>query len=399
MQDQFRHRRVDEEYIASDWLFLQIAQNRWNVRAVYRVVFTGLEGKAQHLVVLLEGDDAYICDCCLGTNLGVPCRHYFALLRNSAHLRFHLALIRSRQVHPLTRLDLIVLIPLDLYLQLASESKSGCIPDSRRVHHAYCAWREDKSPKRPAGQPTGTSANYITHTYSNTSSDNAKGPISSCTPSIAGGVKADCWLDHDSRGLVTNGSISEADSVRGIPHCLAAGRALLTSLRLCRCSQQQQEESSARSSNQRPLYHDPPIPPRTGRPPTTRLAHASEGRGPRNSGGGGQHYRRTETAEQPVSRTRPQHRPQTPHQEHSGRTAQGSSDSESDGDDRSSSSPPPARPARRLSPRIIPSSPPGRHPSNRHVDIAPRPREKQARRCGICRKRGHNKTTCPDRVS
>lgn len=48
-----------------------------------------------HYLVLLR-DRTYICDCCMGLNLGVSCRHYFQVLLKMPSLRFHIGLIRPR---------------------------------------------------------------------------------------------------------------------------------------------------------------------------------------------------------------------------------------------------------------------------------------------------------------
>ena len=43
-------------------------------------------------------DNRYVCDCCMGLNLGIPCRHYFQPLTvvKAKGLWFHIGLVRAR---------------------------------------------------------------------------------------------------------------------------------------------------------------------------------------------------------------------------------------------------------------------------------------------------------------
>ncbi|KAJ6471518.1 hypothetical protein C8R45DRAFT_1165324, partial [Mycena sanguinolenta] len=38
----------------------------------------------------------YVCDCCMPSDLGVPCRHFFRIWVDVQNLPFHMALIRPR---------------------------------------------------------------------------------------------------------------------------------------------------------------------------------------------------------------------------------------------------------------------------------------------------------------
>ncbi|KAJ7790346.1 hypothetical protein B0H14DRAFT_2396491, partial [Mycena olivaceomarginata] len=38
----------------------------------------------------------YVCDCCMPSNLGVPCRHYFRIWIDVQNMPFHISLIRPR---------------------------------------------------------------------------------------------------------------------------------------------------------------------------------------------------------------------------------------------------------------------------------------------------------------
>lgn len=54
-----------------------------------------MSGGQPHYLALL-GEGRYICDCCMGVNIGVPCRHYFQALTAVPGLLFNIALIRPR---------------------------------------------------------------------------------------------------------------------------------------------------------------------------------------------------------------------------------------------------------------------------------------------------------------
>lgn len=74
-----------------------VTHRRLNVHHLLKITFESTQSTTQHLLVLLDYG-AYLCDCCMGTSLGIPCRHYFAVLRamRSPPTSFHLGLIRSR---------------------------------------------------------------------------------------------------------------------------------------------------------------------------------------------------------------------------------------------------------------------------------------------------------------
>ncbi|KAJ3884853.1 hypothetical protein GG344DRAFT_91441 [Lentinula edodes] len=54
-------------------------------------------GIATHYLVVLK-DGCAICDCCMGLNLGIPCRHYFHLFTKVEGLVFSIGMIRARCV-------------------------------------------------------------------------------------------------------------------------------------------------------------------------------------------------------------------------------------------------------------------------------------------------------------
>jgi hypothetical protein len=53
-------------------------------------------GVIHYIAVLPDGH--YVCDCCMPSNLGVPCRHYFRIWIDVQNMPFHISLIRPRCV-------------------------------------------------------------------------------------------------------------------------------------------------------------------------------------------------------------------------------------------------------------------------------------------------------------
>jgi hypothetical protein len=83
----------DKAYIGAKWLINLIRQRGLHVKHVIRVVHRSTG--TPHYVVLLR-DGRYLCDCCMDTNLGLVCRHFFVLWVTIQDLSFHLSLIRAR---------------------------------------------------------------------------------------------------------------------------------------------------------------------------------------------------------------------------------------------------------------------------------------------------------------
>ena len=83
----------DDAYISTKWLLRLVAGRGLHVEQLLRIIH--LSGGQPHYLALL-GDSRYVCDCCMGINLGIPCRHYFQALTTVPGLRFSVALIRSR---------------------------------------------------------------------------------------------------------------------------------------------------------------------------------------------------------------------------------------------------------------------------------------------------------------
>lgn len=83
----------DAAYISTRWLLQLVKGQGLEVRHILRIIHKAT-GKVHYLVLLQ--DKRYICDCCMGINLGIPCRHYFAAWTNVQNLPFHIGLVRPR---------------------------------------------------------------------------------------------------------------------------------------------------------------------------------------------------------------------------------------------------------------------------------------------------------------
>ncbi|KAJ6610536.1 hypothetical protein B0H10DRAFT_1803648 [Mycena sp. CBHHK59/15] len=83
----------DGAYLETRWL-LQLVQNQGLVPA-HLIKITHMSTGVNHIIAILP-DGRYICDCCMGLNLGLVCRHYFAAWLKMPGLPFHISLIRAR---------------------------------------------------------------------------------------------------------------------------------------------------------------------------------------------------------------------------------------------------------------------------------------------------------------
>ncbi|KAJ7447827.1 hypothetical protein FB451DRAFT_1054279 [Mycena latifolia] len=83
----------DRAYIETRFLLRLIREQGVTPSHLLKVTHT--ETGATHIIALLP-DGRYICDCCMGTNLGLVCRHYFIAWTEIPGLPFHISLIRAR---------------------------------------------------------------------------------------------------------------------------------------------------------------------------------------------------------------------------------------------------------------------------------------------------------------
>ncbi|TFK19268.1 hypothetical protein FA15DRAFT_601867 [Coprinopsis marcescibilis] len=86
----------DSAHLSMEWL-LQLMRNRGlEPRHIYRVLH--MNSSSIHYLAILP-DQRYICDCCMGVNLGIPCRHFLRVWTDARNLnrpKFHMGLIRAR---------------------------------------------------------------------------------------------------------------------------------------------------------------------------------------------------------------------------------------------------------------------------------------------------------------
>ncbi|KAF8906964.1 hypothetical protein CPB84DRAFT_1639790, partial [Gymnopilus junonius] len=80
----------DNSHISTVFLLRLIRGRGLTVQHLIRVMHKGTH--SLHIVTLLP-DGNYVCDCCMGMNLGLPCRHYFAVLSTIKTLKFNLGII------------------------------------------------------------------------------------------------------------------------------------------------------------------------------------------------------------------------------------------------------------------------------------------------------------------
>lgn len=66
------------------------------VTALYRVRLAMAAVNAVHFVAVIDSGRV-LCDCLMAINVGIPCRHFFTVLRRSdGAVVFHLALYNPR---------------------------------------------------------------------------------------------------------------------------------------------------------------------------------------------------------------------------------------------------------------------------------------------------------------
>ena len=83
----------DRAYVSTNFLLRLIRGQGLQVQHLLRISHRGTG--ATHILALLPRC-GYICDCCMGTNLGIPCRHYFQALSVAKGRHFSIELLRPR---------------------------------------------------------------------------------------------------------------------------------------------------------------------------------------------------------------------------------------------------------------------------------------------------------------
>ncbi|KAF9486725.1 hypothetical protein BDN71DRAFT_906285 [Pleurotus eryngii] len=83
----------DNAYISTQFLLRLITGHGYSVKHLFRV--QRIATHATHILAVLA-DGRYVCDCCMGMNLGVPCRHFWCAMTHVQSLGFHVGVIRRR---------------------------------------------------------------------------------------------------------------------------------------------------------------------------------------------------------------------------------------------------------------------------------------------------------------
>lgn len=83
----------DSAYISMEWLLRIVRGHGLQVKHLLKVTRKGANPKT-HMVALLP-NNMYVCDCCMGMNLGLPCRHYFQVLSIIKHFEFDITVIKA----------------------------------------------------------------------------------------------------------------------------------------------------------------------------------------------------------------------------------------------------------------------------------------------------------------
>jgi hypothetical protein len=80
----------DTSYIGTAWL-LCLAQGR-GLQVQHLLRITHLGHGTTHILTVLP-DNQYVCDCCMGMNIGIPCHHYFQALSVVINLYFIIGVV------------------------------------------------------------------------------------------------------------------------------------------------------------------------------------------------------------------------------------------------------------------------------------------------------------------
>ncbi|KAH6904733.1 hypothetical protein BKA70DRAFT_1109028 [Coprinopsis sp. MPI-PUGE-AT-0042] len=85
----------DSAYIATQWLLRQISQRGLRVEHLFKVTRVKHSVTTTHVVAILR-DSSFLCDCMMPTNKGLPCRHFYAVLKRAPNVRLSLGHVRRR---------------------------------------------------------------------------------------------------------------------------------------------------------------------------------------------------------------------------------------------------------------------------------------------------------------
>ncbi|KAG2017269.1 hypothetical protein CC2G_015301 [Coprinopsis cinerea AmutBmut pab1-1] len=83
----------DEAYVSMRWILRLLHRRQLHPSHILKV--SHMATRSYHYLAILP-DNRYMCDCCMGVNLGVPCRHYLKAWTVVHGLGFHMGLVRAR---------------------------------------------------------------------------------------------------------------------------------------------------------------------------------------------------------------------------------------------------------------------------------------------------------------
>ncbi|TEB35807.1 hypothetical protein FA13DRAFT_1624509 [Coprinellus micaceus] len=95
VQNIFNDFTNDLAYLATPWLLRLITAQGHIVDQLVKVIRESHGVKTTHILALLA-NGGYVCDCTMGLNMGIPCRHFFAVLRQNTNLTLRMNMIAKR---------------------------------------------------------------------------------------------------------------------------------------------------------------------------------------------------------------------------------------------------------------------------------------------------------------
>ncbi|KAI0713735.1 hypothetical protein C8Q76DRAFT_583522, partial [Earliella scabrosa] len=84
----------DEQYISTKWILRLVQKRGLKVKHLLKISHGSSKTASPHYIVVIDPYQ-HVCDCGMGLNLGIPCRHYFQALTatRGAGLLFHIGLV------------------------------------------------------------------------------------------------------------------------------------------------------------------------------------------------------------------------------------------------------------------------------------------------------------------
>ena len=117
--------KEDGVQISATYLLQLVESRGWTCTSLFQI--THYATSAVHMVALLETGH-FICDCMMVTNLGLPCRHFYAVLKlSNSPTHFHLGLLNRRCVKQVLPSSLRT---SSVSTQMAHQSRSRYLADS-----------------------------------------------------------------------------------------------------------------------------------------------------------------------------------------------------------------------------------------------------------------------------